>query len=586
MVSQVTFGNLSTTNGRTTVSGTSSGIDSASLIEELATAKRVPAVALEGQIETNLEKIGKFNEFTTALTAFQAAADLLRNPPGVLNSSSNAFEYRNIDMTADNGDSAENYLSITAEAGADIGVYDITVTSVAEAKQQRIIGTGGAPTNFQVSDPSEAIVAAAPGATDMLLKAGTVAGVTFNDGDSMATVVQKVNANSDTLGITAQIVQVDDDEFTMLFTATSTGLAADFDMNATPDPDGVFQNVTFSDTQNAANASITLNNISITRQTNIFDDVIEGVDFEVKQLTGGVTLTAEIEADTAFARDAIINFANAYNDIRVFAAEQTQRGEDGAFNEEALLGSDSTFQTIVNRVADEVTLIVENITGGYDDLTDIGISFDDYAGDAETPETTNIMTVDTAALESALANDFDEVREVFEFRFTADSSDITIFSRTNNHTATEFTIDVAPGTTTATATIGADVYNLDYDAFTGGATLSGQEGTPLEGLVFIYASTSNASIDVSISQGVGDRLYNAIEDMLDDEDGLLTSTLESLSDSNDNLQENIDRIDEQIESYRESLVLQFSRLESALSSVNSVLQLLDAQNQAYYAANG
>ena len=85
---------------------------------------------------------------------------------------------------------------------------------------------------------------------------------------------------------------------------------------------------------------------------------------------------------------------------------------------------------------------------------------------------------------------------------------------------------------------------------------------------------------LDVTQGIADRFYNFLDAALDDEDGIVATELVSLSDRNERLEEDIARIDVIVENYRVTLLEQFSALEAAVSAVNSILQLLDAQANA------
>ena len=104
-------------------------------------------------------------------------------------------------------------------------------------------------------------------------------------------------------------------------------------------------------------------------------------------------------------------------------------------------------------------------------------------------------------------------------------------------------------------------------------------------MVFIYSSGADQVIDVNITQGIGDRIYNTIADVLNESVGALTVSEDALVESNERLQKEIERIDDQVEQFRLSLLRKFSSLEAAISKVNNILQTLDAQQQAI-AANG
>jgi flagellar hook-associated protein 2 len=111
--------------------------------------------------------------------------------------------------------------------------------------------------------------------------------------------------------------------------------------------------------------------------------------------------------------------------------------------------------------------------------------------------------------------------------------------------------------------------------------LKGKSGTVLAGLEMIFASTANtATINVTVTQGIGDRMFNALENILNDADGVLTNAETQLVELEQRNSDEIVKIDEQIAQYRDDLLAKFTALESALARANSLLQLLDAQNNA------
>ena len=82
----INLGNFSTQNGRTILTGTSgSGLDTQSLINDLATARELPKIQLEDRIELNSNKIDAYGDLRTILDNLRDAANFLRNPAGVQN---------------------------------------------------------------------------------------------------------------------------------------------------------------------------------------------------------------------------------------------------------------------------------------------------------------------------------------------------------------------------------------------------------------------------------------------------------------------------------------------------------------------
>ncbi len=348
-------------------------------------------------------------------------------------------------------------------------------------------------------------------------------------------------------------------------------------------------NVGFAVDEDAQDAQMSVDGTTVTRSNNTIDDVIDGVTFSLLAETGvGEEITANIGADTEIAKAAIMNFVDSYNEFRIFAAEQIATDDDGAPAEDAVLSSSSTLRTILSRVNAEVATVVDGIAGGnFDRLADIGLSFTDFPGDSETPFTRNIITVDETSRDSALAANFDQVRSLFEFDFTTDDPDLTVFSRTNGLGVTDVDLNINQTTGTYEATYTDPTLGLVTIALSGEALSSGSgivlrapDDSALSGLVLLYANSGDATVNLSLTQGIGDRMYNALDDVLDSETGLLVTELESLSDTNSRLEEEISRIDDQVERYRESLLRQFSALETAIANAEVILQSLAANADA------
>ena len=107
--------------------------------------------------------------------------------------------------------------------------------------------------------------------------------------------------------------------------------------------------------------------------------------------------------------------------------------------------------------------------------------------------------------------------------------------------------------------------------------------TPLRGLELVYigdaTDTGADALSVSITQGVADRFYNTIDLFVLDQ-GIIDLDVASIVSRKDSLDDDITRLETQIETYRTQLLDEYSRLEQAVTSANSILQLLEAQNDA------
>ncbi len=704
---QVSFGNLSVIGGKSVLSGAGgSGIDTESLVKSLVEAREIPKTKLTDKQTANTDKLSALGDFRTSLTTFQSTTNFLRNPPSFGVSITNAFDYRTAFVTASDGSASTNYVTIQAETGAEIGSYDITVDNLAVAKSNTSI-------SFSSKTAGIATLTGAGGTP----KAGTFTlngeSVTIEVGDSLEDIVSKINSTSSNSDTRASIIQVGDAEFKLRLSATNTGTANSY----TTGGDATVFNSMFTgvgaSSQAAENAQITINgSITVTRSENSFADAIDGVTINIFQETGAATLRVDIDNDIESVATAITNFVDEFNNLKVFAAKQQERDEEGNYVETAILGQNQLLSNTLSRLTSELANVFGGIIiPGASGTNDYGISLSDFEGDAETPAIRNILQVDNAKLVAALESNFDELREKFEFQMNSSlGGNLLVFERTNQFSIEEFDLDidytVVPDTVTgttqaevtyvddngATQTIYADITfstpetaaskdvtegilgaatatdlfsslsdgdnfritlvdidgtttdfdftyqtvisdpNTEFNTLTNlataisnqtdlvatisnnkllvrpadsdglqrmqfsnlgladivgeleltdtavpTATITGQEGTVLEGLSFIYAGDGTDTTTVTLSQGVGDRIYNVLEDLLVDDTGLLDTEVASLNSQQDRIQQEIDRIERQIEDYRDRLLAQFQALEQVVASVNTLLSFLQAQ---------
>lgn len=598
MVTQIQLGNIYQQNGKTVVGGGQSAIDTEGLINALADAKRIPAVQLEDKLKVNDSKLAAIASLKDIMTRFKDAASFLRNPPGVANATSNIFQYRTTNLSTNTGVDAGNYISVTAEPGTNIQGFSIDNIQQLARETKQDTGT------FSLPDANASVVGATPVAG--MFTAGTFSlrnptggadiSLTFNEGDSLNTIASKMNVVKDQTGIQATVIKVANGDpnssYKIVFTATKTGETYGFDLadpgTVTNDPDGVWSELTVSTTQPARNAVFTIDTVTVERESNSVNDLIDGMTFTLRQETPpGTTVAVAVAPDTDIVKTAITNFADVYNEFRVFIAQQSELGDDGLAKESAVLNNNGTLRSIAASIAAEMTSVVAGITGGNPSrFADIGINFTDYAGDTETPLTRNIIQINEEKLNAALASDFEGVRGLFEFSMTSDNPDLIVFSRTNALNATDITltIDRTNGTYAASYIDKAGVtrtanFTATAIAGTDGITLTGEAGSGLEGLQFIYSSADDAVVNIALSQGIGDRVFNSLQSALN-VGGSVESEITGITESSKRFTAEITRIDEQIVRYREQLQVQYAALESALSRANQILQVLDAQVQA------
>lgn len=599
----VTLGNFFSSGGKTVSGGAGgSGIDTQSLIKGLTEAKALPATQLQDKIKLNDSKSAALAEFQATMSTLSQAVAALRNPPGVGNAADDAFKYRTTTITSNTSVAGSSYVSVTASPGTALQNYTISdITSLAAARKQ----SSG---DINIATANDAAVSTTPAAGQF--KAGTFTlngqSLTFNDGESLNSVAAKLNSVSDTTGVSASVVQVTTGKYQLSFSATKSGTVNDFDFNniskvdTLVDASGVFSQVTIIDAQDAKDAIFKLNNVAITRSSNTITDLVDGLTFNVTQTTVSAPTTeinVAVQADQTIAKNSIINFVSAYNELKVFEAKQNELNADGTYKTTAVLHDSSVFRSAMSSMNSQISSIVSGLADGDPrGLSDLGITFTDQAATADTPRVRNILTVDDTKLATALASNSDAVRKVFEFDFTSDNTYLRVFSRTNSLGVSNFTLNINPLTSTYQATYnnGTDDVTINLDATaiknssTGlvtGYSLKGQAGTVLEGLVLVYANNAASTANVTTTQGIADKIFNITDPALKANTGSIAVEVTALTDSDTRLNDDIEKINAQVEVYRQQLLDQFARMEQAIASVNNIIASITASDNARNGTN-
>lgn len=462
----------------------------------------------------------------------------------------------------------------------------LTLTSTSTDKELRIDLTG---VNVSLASSSDAV--AFERALDYAFGTRELVDVTITAGDTLNDVIFNINQLTNQTGVSAAVIKISDFDYKFSLKAINEGVDNKYEIF---DASNVLTGAALANTQTEQDSEITIDGVPLTRSSNTITDAIENVTLNLiaeTPVSESIDLAIDNDVDTVV--DQVVAFLDAFNALRVYVTEQNQRdATTNAFLETSILGGDTTLQTLANSLLTEINTVVSNVTDNeFDALTDIGITIEDFAGDASTVATKNILVYDETTLRNKLAQNYDKLREVFELKFSSSSSDLALFKSSNDFTLNEFKLDID-----TSRPVGEQVQlmNADGSAYDGdpdtvgtqavylsasGNIITGNEGTPVAGLEFIYAGDGTDVISVSLSQGVADRIYNLANSYVED-DGILDTVVSDLSDQNDDYESDIFNLQVRLDQYVERLRGQFAALEQALNSVNNILQLLDANSAA------
>ena len=156
----------------------------------------------------------------------------------------------------------------------------------------------------------------------------------------------------------------------------------------------------FTETSTAQDATRTVNGIDITSASNDVDGVIEGMTFNLNDITSSaVTITVKRDTTTTIAN--VQAFVDVYNEMRSYV--NTHRAYDADAEIKGEFRGESTVSTMMGRF--------DSIFGG---VYETGATFQTLTSLGITTEDDGTLTLDEDVLTEALDTDAAEVAALFE----------------------------------------------------------------------------------------------------------------------------------------------------------------------------
>jgi flagellar hook-associated protein 2 len=548
----------STTTASTSVSYSQNrnDFDTDALVEAAVSAKLTRADSLETRITGNEAKIAAYQEMQSLMLAMQDSLQALRADPSSAGMGDDVFLNRTAYLTSSTTTDPDTLLSVTVEDGTDLDAHSIEIQRVATAER---LGGG------TMSSRSDAAGLAGTFTLGTTLDGSASVAVTADM--SLDDIVSAVNAQTAATGVKASVLQVSSGSYMMILTGTST--AAEI---AVEDTDGtILESLGIIDSsgdkanvlQQPQTALLSIDGVTIERDGNEIDDAVDGIILTLYKAEPGNILTLEVDNSLSDIKGEIQTLVETYNALRDFVLANQDTSDDGTAGDEAVLFADSTLRTASNALQEALTAVV-----GGNSMALLGLSFD----------SSNHLDLDEDKLDDALLNDLDQVEALLTFQATTSSANLTLLRHGDGPASDSFTLEI---TTDGDGIITGVTKDGEAGFFTFDAAskrIIGVDGTDYEGMSFVFSGKSSQSIAVSVSQGLADRMWQAVETIADEYDGTLTQTVSDLEDANDDLADRVTAIQINAESYRAYLLDKYARIEAKLAEAQALLDLLEALN--------
>ena len=410
--------------------------------------------------------------------------------------------------------------------------------------------------------------------------------------------INAANAGATATGVTASIVSISASQQVLILTADKTGTDAAITAADTSgsvlqglgviDGTGAFQ----SELQPAQNAVILVDGLGTTieRQSNTVDDAFTGVTLDLFKAEPGTTIKVDVERDLNQVKSAIVDFVDAYNELRTYINQQAETDvpEDDETGAGVLAGT-SALSDARSQLSAAVGATVAGASPIFSVLAQIGITIQ-APGQVPDPTQANTLAIDETKLDDALLNQTAAVRALFSFQMSSSSPNAVLaaFDGNTSFAAGGYKLNVAYS---GGAIVSANINGAADGSDDGSVTVSGNVlkvvSGGAKGLQMLYTGTSSASgIQLDLSVGVGAQLYNAVGSLVDDSSGLIANEVNNLKGQNDLGQERIDRLQARLDREHDRLLARFAAMETALTTMNQLLESLKQQTNAAFGNKG
>ncbi|NMT65248.1 flagellar filament capping protein FliD [Marinobacter orientalis] len=462
--------------------GVGSGVLTSDLVDQLVAAERKPT---ENRLTQKTERT---EALLSAYGKLRSAVTELRLPMRQLSSPDN--------LKAFSASSSNEGIGVSVDSTkASRGTYSVEVTSLASAQALAsndvfddrdstsvgqgtlTLNVGDKITNVTIDSSNDTLQGLANAINDS--DAGVSAGVidTGNGFQLVLSADETGTANAVSISVSGDTGGTDTDGQGLSRFAFNTGMDAGAGLQ---------------ETIAATDAVMNINGVEITRSTNSFENVIDGLTFDI---TATGTSTIKVEQDLGAVADRVQGFVDKFNSL------QSTIDSLAGFNAEAgrgsLLTGDSTIRGIQNQLRQILTRVVPGLeNSGVRSLADVGITTNFETGGLE---------FDRAAFEEKLKSNPDDVTALFAEQGRATDSQVE-FVRSSSATQ--------PGTYEINVTQAASQGNLlANSALADGIVIDGSNDE------LAFRVNGETSVSLQLTQ----QTYTSAQDLVDEIQSQLNS---------------------------------------------------------------
>lgn len=474
--------------------GVGSGLLTTELVENIVSAEREATDLRLGVKRAEYEaQVSAFGAVRSSLDTLRSAVSTLSDSSSLLSKTVSSANEAIVTATADPGaTSAVHTVEVLALARAHslvTGSYDAPDSVVGEGTLDFRFGTtsfdGANYDSFEENEERQA------------------ASIVIDSSNNTLTGIRDA-INEAGIGVVASVVN-DGDGYRLTLGSQATGAANSMEITVTESGDAGLAALAFNvgaavsgsnltQTVVAEDATVTIDGITVRRETNTVSEVIEGVTFTLKSLNSGSPTTIAVADDNAGLEEKMQVFVDAFNDVKALADELTAFDEDDASG--SLLTGDSLVRGIRNQLRRFLSGTLSGLgSGSIRSLVELGLTTNQNNG--------FFLQFDAAQFTETLNSSAEDVKALLADRSSATDDRIAFTSFQSASAAGTYDVDVSQVATqgfvnalTLAALDNPITIDDDNDALT--LKVDGVSSGPLSIEQGVYASAEELATQIEL----------------------------------------------------------------------------------------
>ncbi|AXV64627.1 MULTISPECIES: flagellar filament capping protein FliD [Pseudoalteromonas] len=342
-----------------TSAGVGSGLDLESIISATLSAENTPKLQAFARKEQSLQvELSSLGEVKSAMSTLQDTIEKLADIDNFNKRIANIKQ-----PTSDDGD----LISVTPTSDISPGDFNIEVVELAQGSR--------ATSNAGLFTSTDDVVTASGGT--LSFAAGDKSfDLTLDAGATLADLRDAINSSDNNFGVTANIINTGTESKLVLSSSVSgtgndlviTNDNAELDNVSTVANAGGAGGIAIAAGNEARDATIKVDGITITNDTNTFKDAVQDMTIVAKrQSVDGETAKLSVETDRESVTALVDEFIKNYNNLIGQIGLQTRIGKP--------LNSDSTIRSFDSQLVNALSTPLTD-AGPFSSIFDIGLGID------------------------------------------------------------------------------------------------------------------------------------------------------------------------------------------------------------------